>query len=69
MFAPGSTPPAIVKRLNAEVREAMKSPEVAEKLVKNAGMPSFEDEAQAKAFIGDEISKYGRILQGMDIKR
>lgn len=69
MFAPGNTPPAVVKRLNAEVREAMKNPEVAEKLIKNAGMPSFEDETQAKAFISAEISKYGRILQGMDIKR
>ena len=69
MFAPGNTPPAVVKRLNAEVREAMKNPEVAEKLIKNAGMPSFEDETQAKAFISAEISKYGSILQGMDIKR
>lgn len=69
MFAPGNTPPAIVKRLNTEVREVMKIPEVADKLIKNAGMPSFEDEEQAKVFIAGEIAKYGRILQAMDIKR
>lgn len=68
MFAPANTPPQIVSRLNAEVREAMRNPEVAEKLIKGVGMPSFEDEVQAKVFVANEINKYARILKDLNIK-
>ena len=68
MFAPANTPSAIVSRLNAEVREAMRNPEVADKLIKGVGMPSFEDEAQAKVFVANEINKYARILKDLNIK-
>ncbi|HSW19563.1 MAG TPA: tripartite tricarboxylate transporter substrate binding protein [Ramlibacter sp.] len=68
MFAPANTPAPVVRRLNAEVREAMKTPEVAEKLIKGVGMPSFEDEVQAKAFVANEIAKYARILRDLNIK-
>lgn len=68
LFAPARVPPAIVARLNAEVREAMRKPEVAEKLAKNVGTPSFEDETQAKAFIRDEIAKYSRVVKELNIR-
>lgn len=68
MFAPANTPPAIVSRLNAAVREALKNPEIADKLIKGVGMPSFEDDQQAKAFVATEIGKYARILKDLNIK-
>lgn len=68
MFAPSHTPPEIVSQLNAAVREAMRKPEVAEKLIRNVGTPSFEDETQAKAFVHEEIKKYTQILKALDIK-
>lgn len=68
MFAPAQTPPDVVARLNAEVRAAMRKPEIAEKLVKNVGTPSFENEVQAKKFVGDEIDKYARLVKALGIK-
>lgn len=68
MFAPAGTPPQIVSRLNAEIREAMRNPEVADKLIKGVGMPSFEDEQQARTFVSNEIGKYARILKELDIR-
>jgi len=50
------------------VREAMRKPEVAEKLVKNVGTPSFEDETQAKAFISGEIAKYSKVVKDLNVK-
>ena len=69
MFAPANTPPEIVRRLNTEIREAMKVPAIAEKLINNVGMPSFEDEVQAKQFVASEARKYSRILKELDIKQ
>lgn len=68
MFAPGQTPPDVVERLNAEVRAAMRKPEIADKLVKNVGIPSFENQIEAKKFIHDEIDKYARIVKALGIK-
>lgn len=69
MFAPANTPPALISRINAEVRDALRVPEIAEKLIKGVGMPSFEDEIQAKAFVAHETSKYERILKELNIKQ
>ncbi|WP_034279526.1 Bug family tripartite tricarboxylate transporter substrate binding protein [Advenella kashmirensis] len=68
LFAPAGVPSSIITRLNAEVREAMHKPEVAEKLIKNVGIPSFEDETQAKAFIDEEIARYSTIVKELNIR-
>lgn len=69
MFAPANTPPEIVRRVNREIREAMKVPAIAEKLINSVGTPSFEDEVQAKQFVASEARKYSRILKELDIKQ
>lgn len=69
MFAPANTPNEIIKRVNYEIREALKIPAISEKLITTVGAPSFEDEVQAKQFVASEIRKYARILKDLDIKQ
>ena len=67
LFAPAGTPDAIIRRLNAEVRQALKTPEIANQLTEMVGSPSFEDVDQAREFVRTEIEKYGKILGTLDI--
>jgi tripartite-type tricarboxylate transporter receptor subunit TctC len=69
LFAPAGTPDAIVKRLNAEVRQALQTPGIANQLVEMVGTPSFEDADQARVFVRSEIKKYASILNTSNIGR
>ncbi|HXF65277.1 MAG TPA: tripartite tricarboxylate transporter substrate binding protein [Burkholderiales bacterium] len=63
LFAPARTPAAIVRRLNAELRAALESPEVAQQLAQNGFEPiGGTPEAFTKA-IGAETAKWAAVIR------
>jgi len=70
MFAPAGTPPAIIQRLNAAVREAAASPEVRERLGTGMGMfiqPGTPEELAAN--VRSEAAKWARAVEAAGIER
>ena len=68
MVAPAATPPAVVARLNALATEAMKSPEVIEKLASQGAILSPTSPDEFAAYIKSEIDKWGKVVQAAGIK-
>jgi tripartite-type tricarboxylate transporter receptor subunit TctC len=68
MVAPAATPPAVVARLNAIATEAMKSPDVIEKLASQGAILSPTTPEAFAAYIRSEIDKWGKVVQAAGIK-
>ncbi len=67
-IAPAGTPPAIVRRLNAEINRAMQQPDVHAKLVE-AGLNVANESPEFYAeFIKKEYAKYGKIARDIGFK-
>jgi tripartite-type tricarboxylate transporter receptor subunit TctC len=68
VFAPGKTPPALVKRLHDELERALNSPDVREKL-ENQGLEiSPSTTAEFVKQIDEEMALYGKIIRESGIK-
>jgi tripartite-type tricarboxylate transporter receptor subunit TctC len=68
MVAPAATPPAVVARLNAIATEAMKSPEVIDKLASQGAILSPTTPDAFAAYIRNEIDKWGKVVRAAGIK-
>ena len=66
IFLPNNTPDAVVKKLNAAAVEAMKSPQVREKL-EPLGVTVVSEDRMTPAYLGqfvkDEIAKWGQAIK------
>jgi len=67
-LAPAKTPPAIVARLQSEVRKSMDDPRVRDVFVKGAYEPLANTPAEARAFLLAEIKLYGDIVKKIGLK-
>jgi tripartite-type tricarboxylate transporter receptor subunit TctC len=68
LFAPAGTPPAIINRLNAEVRKALDSPEVKERLQALGTDPSPTTPAEFDKIVAAEIKENIALAKKADIK-
>ena len=68
LFAPAGTPPAILERLNAEVRRAMGDTTVAERLGAAGIYPSPGSPAELRALIAADQERWGKIIRAANIK-
>jgi tripartite-type tricarboxylate transporter receptor subunit TctC len=68
LIAPGGTPPAVIARINADVREVLAKPEVVDKLKTQliAPYPSTPEEMRAK--IENEKKLWADVIKAADIK-
>jgi len=63
IFAPKGTPPAIVERLNTELRRALDSRDVQDKF-KTAGIdPEWSSTADFTALVAREVPKWRKVIQ------
>jgi tripartite-type tricarboxylate transporter receptor subunit TctC len=62
-FAPARTPAAIVNRLQAEVREALKAPKVLEVLAASAFYPVGNTPEEFRKFIQIEMKRYAEMVR------
>ncbi len=63
LAAPAKTPPAILDKLNAEIRKMLDDPAVREKFTAMASTPVGDSREQFAAFIKSEIAKWSRIAR------
>ena len=63
LFVPAGTPPAIVQKLNAEVRRIFTLPDVREKLVALGTEVATTTPEEFVAFIRDEIAKWEKVVK------
>ena len=62
LLAPHGTPPAIVARLNSELKAAVEEPAVRARFAQQGAEAIYMTLGQSKTFLGDEIVKYHDII-------
>jgi tripartite-type tricarboxylate transporter receptor subunit TctC len=65
---PAKTPRAIVDRLNTEFVNAIKAPDLRDKLIKTGADPSGTTPEQYAAFVQNEITKWDKVIKAAGIK-
>jgi tripartite-type tricarboxylate transporter receptor subunit TctC len=68
MFAPAGTPPAIVARLNTEVRKAVNAPELRDRLIAIGAEPFAGTPEELGSYLRNEIDKYGKVVRAIGLK-
>ncbi|MFZ1301884.1 MAG: tripartite tricarboxylate transporter substrate binding protein [Candidatus Microsaccharimonas sp.] len=67
VLAPARVPPALVKRLSAEIAKAMKNPANAQKLEQQALLPVFDTPEQFAASLQEEQQNWGAFIRQHNI--
>jgi tripartite-type tricarboxylate transporter receptor subunit TctC len=62
LLAPRGTPPAIVAKLNSELKAAVEDPAVRARFAQQGAEAIYVTLGQSKTFLGDEIMKYHDII-------
>ena len=68
MFVPAKTPPAVVYRLNAELRKKLQHAEVKSALDKVGADPVGNTSQEAAAFVRKEFQKWAAVIKAGNIK-
>lgn len=68
MFAPAQTPPTVVERLNRELAEVLKEPEVRAKLADGGATPGQGSAADFSRFLQKEQARYAAVVKAANIK-
>lgn len=63
IFAPAGTPDDVVNFLNERINTILKSPEMSDALSERGGQPLIYKPEEGKAFITDEIGKWGNAVK------
>lgn len=62
-FAPAKAPPAVVQRLNAEINDALRQPDVRERLAALAFDVHTGTPAEFAAYVKEEVAKWATVLK------
>ena len=68
VFAPGTTPPALVARLNSLFQQALRAPETRDKLRRQGVDPEFISPAQFRDKMTSEIARWHDVIEKAGIK-
>ena len=68
LAAPAGTPPAVVAKLNAEMRKALALPDVAEKLVNVGLVPTGSSSEAMTAEVKQDVPRFGALVKSIGIK-
>lgn len=63
LFAPVKVPPQIVRKLNADVGEILKTRDVLEKFAAQGAEPYITDPAQFASVLKADIVKWGKVVK------
>lgn len=67
VVVPAGTDPAIIKKFNAEILKALKSPEVLKQLEAQGAQPLGSTPEEYKAYIASEIKRFGEIVKAAGV--
>jgi len=68
LAAPAGTPPAIVAKLNAEMRKALADPAVAERFVAAGLVPNGSSPEAMTALVKSDVARFGALVKAIGIK-
>lgn len=68
VVAPPKTPQAIVNRLNADINEALRDPEVKKKLAQLSSEPVGGTPQATAAYMKEEVERWGKVIKAANIK-
>jgi tripartite-type tricarboxylate transporter receptor subunit TctC len=68
LFAPAGTPPPIVEKVNAAFVQALKSPDVAQRIVASGSEVAASTAAELGAFQQSEIRKWTKVIRDAGIQ-
>lgn len=68
LFAPAGTPPAIVRKLNAEVVSALKDPALLQRLKALGAEPAGSTPDELQRFVRSEYDKWGKVVRQAGIR-
>jgi tripartite-type tricarboxylate transporter receptor subunit TctC len=66
-FAPAKTPDAVVQRLNAEINQIMKSPDVLAKLAQIGFEPIAKTLPETEAYFKSEVANWGKMVRAAGV--
>lgn len=61
--APPKTPKAIIDKINADVNEVLREPEVKDRLAKLSGQVFGGSPEQASAYLKEEVARWGQVIK------
>lgn len=67
-YLPASTPDAAAARLESALKAVVDEPNVQAKLLEMGNRPSFKGSAEFQRFIGDETTRYGKLIAQQNIR-
>jgi len=68
LLAPAGTPPAIIAKVGADVKEAVAASDVKEKLIAQGAVPQASTPAELQKLIDTDLARYGRIIREKGLK-
>jgi tripartite-type tricarboxylate transporter receptor subunit TctC len=68
IVAPAGTPPAIVKKLNAEIVKILNAPAVTAYLAREGAVPKGSSPAELASTIQAELAKWGKVISAARLK-
>lgn len=68
VLAPAATPPAVIARLSAALKEVMATPEVKDALAAQGAAATYTSPDEARAAIRDEVARWSKIVREAGIK-
>lgn len=67
IVAPAGTPPDVIKKLNASIVQAIRSPDIQQAFAKQAAEPAGSSPEEFAAFIRKETDKWGKTIRAAGI--
>lgn len=68
LFAPAGTPEAVIRKLNADINEALHAPDVIEKFTAAGAEPYLTTPAQFGAVLKSDIAKWSKVVRDSGAK-
>ncbi len=68
LLAPAGTPPAIVNRLNTELKKILGSPDVIKEIEKEGGRAVGDSPAEFAKFLSIDVPQWQKIVREADLK-
>lgn len=68
LLAPAGTPPAVVAKVEAGVRDALAIQDVRAKLVAQGAVPQASTPAELQSLINSDLARYGRVIREQGLK-
>jgi tripartite-type tricarboxylate transporter receptor subunit TctC len=68
VVAPPKTPPAIVNKINADINEALKAPEIAQRMPEFSAEPVGGTPQATAAYMREEIERWHKVIKAAGVK-